>query len=49
MTVLERSSTAQDHYLGEWYHQIEMGHVKLPRFNATRRGTVVESLVFSIP
>lgn len=55
MTVLERSSIAQDHNLGEWYHQIEMGHVKLPRFqrfeawDRSRITSFLNSMIHNLP
>src|SRR6476469_9443472 len=32
MSIMQQSSKAQDRTLGVWFHQIEHGAVKLPRF-----------------
>ena len=32
MSIMQQSSRAQDRTLGDWFHQIDQGSVKLPRF-----------------
>ena len=32
MSIMQQSSKAQDRTLGVWFHNIQQGHVKLPRF-----------------
>jgi hypothetical protein len=32
MSIMQQSSRAQDRTLGAWFHQIDQGSVKLPRF-----------------
>lgn len=47
MSIMQQSSKAQDHTLGAWFHQIDQGSVKLPRFQrfeAWDRGRITSFL-----
>src|ERR1019366_4306503 len=47
MSIMQQSSKAQDRTLGVWFHQIDQGAVKLPRFQrfeAWDRGRITSFL-----
>lgn len=47
MSIMHQSSKAQDRTLGVWFHQIDQGAVKLPRFQrfeAWDRGRITSFL-----
>jgi hypothetical protein len=47
MNIMQQSSKAQDRTLGAWFHQIDQGSVKLPRFQrfeAWDRGRITRFL-----
>ncbi len=47
MSIMQQSSRAQDRALGAWFHQIDQGSVKLPRFQrfeAWDRGRITSFL-----
>ena len=47
MSIMQQSSRAQDRTLGVWFHQIDQGTVKLPRFQrfeAWDRGRITSFL-----
>lgn len=55
MTILQQSSKAHDRSLGEWYHDIAQGQIKLPRFqrfeawDRGRIGSFLNAVVNNLP